>query len=686
MLAEPRSVRPSPLLRYGLALGASSLALLGTILLSSIIGHTIFPLFLAAVMVSAWYGGLGPGLLATATSAFASLYAFLPPRFSLALTLDSGIQIAVFLFAAILISALSEARRRSEAAAHAEREQYEVTLRSIGDGVIVTDKAGRITLMNPIAETLTGWSLEDARGQPIDKVFRIINEHTRLSVESPVARTLREGRVVGLANHTLLVAKDETERPIDDSGAPVRSAAGEVIGAVLVFRDIIARRAEEQAREAALHREQEARARAEMAEHRARFLDQAGALLTSTLAYEETLQAIARLAVSDIADLCVVYTRESDGVIRRVAAVHIDPERERELRDLQHTLIDPQGTHPAAQVMRTGQPLVDPEIKGEVLTPLTMDPTHMITLRALTPDSHLVVPLIARGAIIGAFSLGMSGSGRRYSATDVTLAQALAQRAALAVDNARLYEAAQAAIHARDRFLSLAAHELRTPLTAVLGNVQLLARRLTQVNEVDDRVQRKLQLIDGQLHRLTDMIATLLDISQLESGQLSLTLTPVDLCALARRVVEQAEGTLAQHTLTCNIPDLAVLVMGDALRLEQVLNNLLQNAVKYSPDGGRITVQVGRQHNRAFLAMADQGVGIPAEALPHLFERYYRAPDTSRHAISGMGIGLYVVREIVTLHGGTTEVTSAEGSGSTFTIWLPLQDPASAGAPPAESP
>lgn len=668
---------PAPL-GYVLAVGISGLALLTTLLLSSYLGGSIFALFLAAVMVSAWYGGLGPGLLAAGLSALASLYLLIPPLFAPALSPDTIVRIAVFLAAALLISGLSEARRRSEAAAQAERERYAVTLNSIGDAVIVTDRAGRVALMNPVAEALTGWRQEQARGRPAGAIFRIVDESSRLPVESPVERALREGQVVGLANHTLLIASDGAERPIDDSGAPVRTRDGSIVGAVLVFRDVGARRAEERAREETLRREQTARDEAQAAERRATFLARASALLAGSLVAEETLQAIARLAVAEMADLCVVFLRLPDGSIRRAAAVHVDAEREQALRRLQQAPIDPAGEHPAAVVIRSGQPLLDPGISDALLSSLTPEPEVRASLRALVPRSHMVVPLIARGATLGALSLGRTGASQRYSPADLTLAQELAQRAALAVDNARLYEEAQAAVRVRDRFLSLAAHELRTPLTAALGNVQVVRRRLARGEGVEARTQRALQLADEQLGRLNQLLSTLLDVSRLEGGQLSLTRSPVDLCALARRVVEQSESSLTDHTLACEAPEGALMVDGDALRLEQVLANLLQNAAKYSPGGGAIGVRVGHREDRAFVEVVDQGIGIPAEVLPHLFERFYRAPQAEQVIAGGIGIGLYVVQEVVALHGGSVTVASAVGAGSTFTVWLPLALPSPA--------
>lgn len=671
MVAEPPRAPSSPTRRYGVAVVSSLLALWVTLLLTPFLGQSVFSLFFAAVMLSAWYGGLGPSLVAAGLSAAGSLFTLIATADLPALTADLLVRVGVFLATAVLISGLSEARRRSEAAAHAERERYAVTLKSIGDGVIVTDGAGAIAMMNPVAEELTGWPIGEAQGRPIDEVFRIVSEATRRPVESPVTRTLREGRIVGLANHTVLLPRGGGERPIDDSGAPVRGADGAIIGSVLVFRDITERRAAEQASEAALRGEQAARDAAEAAERRAAFLAQASALLASSLVAADTLQAIARLAASTIAELCVVFIRTPDGGIRRAAAAHADPEQEAALRALLGAPVDPEGAHPAAQVIRSGAPLLDPEVDQGVFAALTSDPGRQRALRALTPRSHLVVPLVARGTIIGALSLGRTQAGRSYGPDDVTLAEELAQRAALAVENARLYEEARAAIKVRDRFLSLAAHELRTPLTSALGNIQILRRRLAGSTALDERAQRSLRVADEQLARLNELISTLLDVSRLEGGQLSITRSAVDVCALARRVTEHAEGSLAGHTMSCEAPDAPIMVSGDAVRLEQALANLIQNAAKYSPEGGPITVRVSAEQGAVALAVIDRGVGMAPEVIPHLFERFYRAPDVEERGISGVGIGLYVVREIVRLHGGTVRVSSAQGEGSTFTLVLP---------------
>jgi signal transduction histidine kinase len=178
-------------------------------------------------------------------------------------------------------------------------------------------------------------------------------------------------------------------------------------------------------------------------------------------------------------------------------------------------------------------------------------------------------------------------------------------------------------------------------------------------------------VIADQAGRLNRMIGALLDISRIQMGQLSIERQLFDLCALAQRVVSEVQPILDQHAVECQA-DGTLLVEGDELRIEQVLQNLIQNAIKYSPDGGTVRLHARRDGDHAVVAVSDEGIGIPASELPRLFQRFYRAANVEERHISGMGVGLYVVREIVGLHGGDVTVESKEGRGSTFTFWLPL--------------
>jgi signal transduction histidine kinase len=243
----------------------------------------------------------------------------------------------------------------------------------------------------------------------------------------------------------------------------------------------------------------------------------------------------------------------------------------------------------------------------------------------------------------------------------------------------------EAMVLLRDEFLMVVAHELRTPLTSLLGNIQLIHRRAQQEDILSERDQRNLRVVVDQASRLNRLVLTLLDLSRLHMGDLSMTRSSFDLVALVQQVVEATRPTLNRHTLTYTGPSAPVLIEGDPLRLEEVLHNLVQNAVKYSPAGGPVQIQLAQRDSRVSLAVADQGLGIPQAAQPQLFQRFYRAPNVSGSNINGLGIGLYVVKEIITLHDGTIEVVSEEGRGSTFTIWLPLPDHAHANARPSQS-
>jgi PAS domain S-box-containing protein len=224
----------------------------------------------------------------------------------------------------------------------------------------------------------------------------------------------------------------------------------------------------------------------------------------------------------------------------------------------------------------------------------------------------------------------------------------------------------------RDSFLTVLAHELRTPLTSLLGNARLLQRRGQREGNLSIGVQRNVQVIVNQAVRLNDMISLQLDVARLHTGQLHIEYTVLDVAAIARQVVEEFLPAFTGNNVTYAGPHTPLLVKGDALRLIQVLQNLVQNAVKYSPAGGNVQLQVEQHPTTVHIAVSDEGIGIPAADIPHLFTRFYRASNVDERQISGLGVGLYVVKELVRLHEGTVSVVSEEGRGSTFSITLPL--------------
>jgi len=300
------------------------------------------------------------------------------------------------------------------------------------------------------------------------------------------------------------------------------------------------------------------------------------------------------------------------------------------------------------------------------------------TAHAAPGDAATVaMPLLVDTRVLGVFSLAFR-TERRFTTEDRAFLTTLGRQCAQALERSRLYaqeraarSTAEEAVRLRDVFLATAAHELKTPLTSILGYAELLERRLRKGNGAEQE-QRAVRIVKTQAERLNKLIATLLELGRIERDQLRLERAPLDLCALARRVVAANEPLLSQHTIACITPKGAVRVNGDELRLEQVLENLVQNAIKYSPGGGRVKVCIEQQNDTAWLWVSDEGIGIPGTAIPQLFDRFYRAPNVDPQQITGMGIGLYVVKEIVQLHGGTIIVESTEGVGSTFRLCLPL--------------
>jgi PAS domain S-box-containing protein len=366
----------------------------------------------------------------------------------------------------------------------------------------------------------------------------------------------------------------------------------------------------------------------------------------------------------------LVATLTSDGTSLEI--VHAVGYQPGVLESWQHFSLDT--AMPLADAVRTGEPILleSPEA-------LVARYPQIAHLAERTGNrSVAAIPLSINGRALGVLGLSFT-TDQPFPADDRTFLLTLARQCALALERARLYEAehsartsAQEALRVRDAFLSIAAHELKNPLTSLLGNAQLLQRRSMRAGTQSERDQQTIATIVDQAARLNKLITTVLDVSHMEPGQLSIERKPLDLCALVGRIVADVQPTLTQHTLTLSDPERVLIISGDALRLEQVIQNLLQNAIKYSPAGGEIAVRVEQREQMACVAVTDQGIGIPADALPRLFQRFYRASNVDAGGISGLGIGLYVVKEIVTLHGGAVEVTSTAGQGSTFTFCLPL--------------
>ncbi|MDB4993645.1 MAG: two-component hybrid sensor and regulator, partial [Myxococcaceae bacterium] len=553
-----------------------------------------------------------------------------------------------------------ESEHRARELAETARASLDTTLRSIGDAVIATDAEGRVNFMNEVAERLTGWSAAEARAQPIKDVFHIVNESSRAEVESPVDKVLREGIVVGLANHTVLLPKgDAPEVPIDDSGAPIRSAAGEVQGVVLVFRDVTAKKKEE-ARRA--------------------FLADATSTLASSLDYRATLAAVADLVVPTLADWCAVDVLEDPAAgPKRLAVAHVD----RAKVDFAHELAtrypdDPSSTTGLHNVLRTGRSELYKDIPEALLIAGAKDAEHLRIIRELQLRSAMIVPLIARGRTVGALSFVHAESGRSYNEEDLAFAEDLGRRAAVAVDNAQLYAAEQrardqadVANRAKDEFLSTVSHELRTPLNAILG----WSRMMATATFTEERRARAMETIERNATAMAELVEDLLDVSRIISGRLRLDVHPVEVARIVEAALESVRPSVEAkeirlHTVLAHD---AGPIAGDPGRIQQIAWNLLSNAVKFTPKGGRIEVIVRRVGSSIELSVTDSGQGIPASFLPFVFDPFRQADSTITRSRGGLGLGLAITKQLVELHGGLIEAKSAgEGRGASFVVSLPV--------------
>ncbi|HEU4366930.1 MAG TPA: GAF domain-containing protein [Methylomirabilota bacterium] len=430
--------------------------------------------------------------------------------------------------------------------------------------------------------------------------------------------------------------------------------------------------------------EQAARADAETRAQRARLLADVSRALASSLHYEATLDAVAHLVVPARADWCVVHLARRDGGVRRVAAAYADPANAAlaaETVRIAPTVDWLRDVSPAVESVRAGRSLLVAHATPARIEEIVTDPADRRIFLALQPRSMLVAPLVARGRALGSITWLRIASTEPYTAEDLGLAENIAARAALAVDNARLYRQAQrargeaeGANQAKDEFLAVLSHELRTPLTSMLGWLRLL--RTGQLGP--ERVAQALEVVERNTRAQAQLINDLLDVSRIVAGKLQLDLYPVDLTPILEESVEsarrdaQAKGVEIELTVSAGCG----LVLGDPLRLGQIAANLVANAVKFTPAGGRVCVRLAREGGEAVVTVADTGIGIPPELLAHVFDRFRQADSTITRRYGGLGLGLAIVRHLAELHGGGVRVESrGEGQGATFIVRLPVAEP-----------
>jgi len=513
------------------------------------------------------------------------------------------------------------------------------------DAIVATDGDRRIVLFNGVAVRMFGWTADEAMGHDIEQ---LISANDREALDTMLAEVAESDATV---TRSLTGCRRSGEAFAVEVSAACRRS-GFLRRYMLVIRDITDR----------VRTEQELAALAS----RQRFLVEAGKVLAESLAYDDTLQKVARLAVPCLADACVIYLVDEDGPITP-AVVHCDdPEVTRATEQALQRYPVRDAARGAGRVVRTGIPELVPTFSADDMRQSARSTEHLELLRRIGASSYLTVPLRARDEVIGAITLFHTGSGRRLGRLDLEWAELLGERAGLAIDNARLYRAAQRATRARDDVLAVVAHDIRSPLTAIVCGTEVVARVLPSAAVA---AHRGVDAIRRSAKHIDRLISDLLDAAQLEAGTLTLERATIAPAEVVDEAVEMVRASAAGRTLDVAVPTELPSVEADRYRVLQVLTNLLANAVKFTPPGGRIAIAAERKNGDLLVRVRDSGPGIPADQIDHVFDRFWKASRSDRR---GAGLGLAIAKGIIDAHGGKIWLESQPDAGATFCFTLPL--------------
>jgi PAS domain S-box-containing protein len=710
---------------YAISLLVLAAAVLLRWLLDPVMGDSL-PLvtLFGAVAAAVWVGGYLPAVIIAVLGYVACSYLFIPPRGTINLsTPEISVGLVAYLFTCSLIIGIGEAMRGAQARARARGEVLRVTLGSIGDAVITTDTKGCVTYLNSVAESLTGWTQAEAQGQRLDLVFRIINENTRLTVENPATRALREGIVVGLANHTLLVAKDGVEKPIDDSAAPIRNERGVVSGCVLIFRDVSERRDWEKRGAARL---ESARLLASIVESSddaiiSKSLD--GIIQTWNAAAERLFGYTSHEAVGHHISLVIPPDRiaEEDHIIATLRAGtridHFETERIRKngqripvsltvspIRDDEGRVIG------ASKIARDISERKLAESERQKFVTLVENSTDFIGISDLNgvpifvnraglqmvglenldearavsvyefffpEDQSLIIneffPSVVatgHGEIEIRFKHFKTGQARWMAYKVLKLDDESGQTVAFATVSQDVTERRQMEDNLRELASDLAEADRRKDefLATLAHELRNPLAPLSNTLEIlkrsatqDASTRRGLDTMERQLEQLVRLVDDLLDLSRITHNRIELRKRHIELAPVIRQAVVAAQplADASRHTLDVSMPAEPVHLHADPVRLTQVFDNLLNNSCKYTPPGGTIRVTVQRDGDDAVVTVTDTGIGIPADKLDSIFDMFAQVDRSLEQSQGGLGIGLTLVKRLVEMHGGTVEARSA---------------------------
>jgi PAS domain S-box-containing protein len=507
------------------------------------------------------------------------------------------LSLSLLVFVLVLLDRELRERKRAQEALGKSEKWLATTLGSIGDAVIATDMYGAVTFMNPVAQSLTGWTLTAAQGKSMDLVFDIVNKETRRPVENPVKKVFREGKVVGLADHTVLISKSGKEFEIEDSAAPIVTNTGEGLGVVLVFRNITE-------------------------------LNQA----------REELDRYFTLSL-DL--LCIAgadgYFKRLNPAWEKVLGYSTDELMAKPYLDFIHPA-DHQATIQEAEKLGKGLNTISFENRYRC-----KDGSYRWLLWSATPFTQKQL---------------IYATGRDITELKHTQAALVAAK-----------EEAERSNKFKDQFLSTMSHELRTPLNAVLGFSDLLTEE--RYGPLNDRQRRYVSHIHTGGKHLLRLINDILDLSKIEAGRLQLAIESVSIDSSFAEITDTLRPLTDKkyQSLVVNTsPDLSV--RADTTRFKQILMNLLGNAIKFTPEGGKIELTAQQLGEVVRVEIRDSGPGIPVEEQQRIFEAFHRLRQSEKGA-EGTGLGLAITRRLVELHGGHLGLESQVGLGSCFYFMLP---------------
>lgn len=716
----------------------SSVALIAAVgvrwLLDPLMGDT-FPLvtLFAAVAAATWSGGYRAAIPVAVLGYLACDYLYIPPRGSFGWDhIQNVVGLIAYLLTCSVIIGFGEALRIAQNRFAEQGERLRTTLASIGDGVITTDLEGRVTHLNKVAEEMTGWPSAGAIGQPLEAVFRIVNETSGRPVENPAVRALRDGVIVGLANHTVLLSKDGSERSIDDSASPIRCKEGELVGCVLIFRDITDRR---QAERALVESEARKTAILDTALDCIVTIDHAGRILEFNPAAERTFGRSRKDVLGrELADLIVPpafrephraglarYLATGDGPILNqrleLTALRADgtefpvelavtriagderPAFTAYLRDIsQRKEIEGQLRASEARYRAIGEAIDFGVWMCDAQGRNTYASESFLRMVGINQQQcsdfgwgDVLHPRDAADTIAAWKECVLAGGvwdrEHRFRGVDGQWHDVLARGvpvkneqgevlgwAGINLDIARLKRAEEQLKEAdrrKDEFLATLAHELRNPLAPVRNAVQILHMQCPDNPEL----HWARDVIDRQMQAMTRLIDDLMDLSRISRNKLDLRKERVALATVVQGAVETSRPWIVEqaHELTVTLPPEPIFLEADPTRLTQVFLNLLNNAAKYTERGGSIRLNAERQGSDVLVRVQDKGIGIPAANLPNLFQMFSQVEEALSRSQGGLGIGLALVKRLVELHGGSIEVRSeGAGKGSEFEVRLPI--------------